>query len=415
MFSKNFDQYIYLNLDQHSDKSFFEYDVDFDTVLATIFFNKNLSRDPNKRTLIFIDEIQNSHQAIAMMRYFYEQANDLFVIGAGSLLETLITKKISFPVGRVEYLFMQPLSFVEFLNAIHETKSIELINTIPIPEYAHSKLLNLFHQYTLIGGMPEVVQHYARNKDIVPLNELYQNLMISYKDDVEKYARSKKSTAIIRHVISQAPFETGKRIKFHGFGHSNYGSTEIFEALSALEKTMILKLVYQTSSVKPPVIPQRKKSPKLQFLDTGLINYISGLQKYYFTMKDLNSFYLGIIAEHIVGQELIAADIFPSLQLHFWAREKKQSSAEVDFIVPFDKHIIPIEVKAGKSGTLRSLHQFMDATDHSFAIRLYSGKMNIETATTTKGKTFTLLNLPYYLTSQIISYIDAYMKVTITD
>lgn len=406
MFAADFDQYIYLNLELNEDRNIFNSQYTFDETIASIFFTKNVKRDYNKTTLIFIDEIQNSAVAVSMMRYFYEKAKNLFVIAAGSLLETLLEKQTSFPVGRVEYCFMYPVTFSEFLKATQEYEAVELLNKVPVPDFAHEKILKLFHRYTLIGGMPEIIQHYYKNQDLVSLNSFYQNLMMSYFDDIEKYAKKSQAVAIIRHAIESAPFEAGQRIKFHGFGHSNYGSREMGEALRTLEKALLIRLIYPTTNVIPPAIPNYRKSPKLQFLDTGLVNYFAGLQKYYFNLKDLNTFYQGIIAEHIVGQELIANHISSSEKIYFWVREEKQANAEVDFILPFRNYLIPIEVKAGKTGTLRSLHQFIDKTNHNFAVRLYAGNVKLEQTKTISGKNFTLLNLPYYLTSQINHYIE---------
>ena len=156
LFSKQFDKYIYLNLENSEDREIFENNLSFDKLLEAIFFLKNVKKNSGT-ILIFIDEIQNVSNAVTQLRYFYENAKDLFVISAGSLLETLLDKNINFPVGRVEYLVLKPLSFEEFLLAIGETPAVEMLNTIPLPDFAHKKLLGLFHRFVLIGGMPEVV------------------------------------------------------------------------------------------------------------------------------------------------------------------------------------------------------------------------------------------------------------------
>ncbi|MGD9108670.1 MAG: AAA family ATPase [Gammaproteobacteria bacterium] len=410
MFATEFDDYIYLNLENIEDQKIFNSNYTFDEILAAIFFYKKTERNKKKKTLIFIDEIQNSSTAVSMMRYFYEKANELFVITAGSLLETLIETQINFPVGRVEYMFMYPFTFYEFLQAMNETEILEILEKFSIPDLAHDKILNLFHKYTLLGGMPEIIQHYRKTKDIVSLNNIYQSLMLGYMNDIEKYTKNARSANIIRHAIEHAPLEAGKRIKFQGFGQSNYGSKEMGEALKTIEKALLIHLIYPITNITPPMLPNYKKSPKLQFLDTGLINYIAGLQKYYFELNDLNSFYRGLIAEHIVGQELIAHNLMPMGKLYFWIREKKQSTAEIDFVVQYNNHIIPIEVKSGKSGTLKSIHQFIDATNHNFAIRLYAGKIRLEKTKTTRGKEFYLLNLPYYLTFQLEHYVKKYFQ-----
>jgi len=176
------------------------------------------------RTLIFIDEIQNSPQAIAQLRYFYESAKKLHIIAAGSLLEVMIGEPgPAFPVGRVQYMYLYPLSFEEFLTAAGEDQALKYYHTIPFPDFCFlQKLLKLFHRYTLIGGMPEIARKYIENKDISALAPVYQGLLVAYLDDVSKYARNTTMAQVIRHAIESAPIEARQRIKFQGFGNSNY-------------------------------------------------------------------------------------------------------------------------------------------------------------------------------------------------
>jgi predicted AAA+ superfamily ATPase len=406
IFSKKFDQFIYLNLEIREDAGIFNQQLSVDDLLQAIFLHKNVVSTSGK-VLLFIDEIQNSPSAVAMMRYFYESAKSLHIIAAGSLLETLMSRdQISFPVGRVQYMFMYPLTFEEFLIATGRDQAVELLHQVPMPAFAFSNMLDFFHRYALIGGMPEVVKKYSEKKNIMELVSVFQGLITSFIDDVSKYARNKAMEEIISYAIEVAPLEAGKRIKFQGFGRSNYRSREMGEALRTLERAMLLYLLYPTTSTIPPAKPDRKKSPRLQFLDTGLINYVAGLQEHYFKAQTLHSFYQGLMAEHIVGQELMAMNMKTSRKISFWVREKRQSSAEVDFIVPYGRHLIPVEVKAGKAGTLRSLHQFIDKADHPYAVRLYAGPLETIHIKTPKGKPFTLLNMPYFLSGKIKEYIE---------
>ncbi len=410
MFSKLFDQYIHLNLELKEEKRIFEQDYPIEELIRAIFFYKDQVKHKGK-VLIFIDEIQACPSAVAYLRFFYETFPDLYIIAAGSLLETLIDSHISFPVGRVEYLVMKPLNFKEFLNALDEKSSLDIINNIiPVPDFAHDKLMKLFYVYSMIGGMPEIVQKYSGQQDIPALNNLFDNLIVSYLDDVEKYARNHTMSLVIRHAVSNAFYEAGVRIKFQGFGNSNYKSREMGEALKVLEKAMIIYLLYPSSSVEPPLRPNFKKSPRLQVLDTGMLNYFAGFQKNLFGAKNIDSIYQGKIAEHIVGQELLTYDTSPLYKLHFWSREKKQSSAEIDFLIQFKNMIIPIEVKSGATGRLRSLHQFVDRAPHNYAVRIYSGPLKIDRIKTLKGKNFILLNLPFYLTGCIPQYIEWLMS-----
>lgn len=406
IFSQKFDQYIYLNLEIEEEAEFFENKKPIHEIVKALFFFKNIPVTSGK-ALIFIDEIQNSPRAIMMLRYFYECYPDLYIIAAGSLFEIMLAnKQISFPVGRVQFLYLYPLTFQEFLFAKKEDLALEAINTIPFPDYAHSKLLQLFHEYTLIGGMPEIVDNYIQTNNIVSLNPIYQSLLTAYIDDISKYARNERMRNILKHCIETAPIEAGKRIKFHGFGGSGFISKDISEALKTLERAMLLYLIYPSFSVEIPAAPQISKSPKLQLFDTGLLNYFAGLQKHFFKYDNLHAFYRGILAKHIVIQEIIGCDRITAHKPNFWTREKKQSNAEVDLLIPYEDYLIPVEIKAGKTGTLRSLHQFINQAPHHFAIRLYSGKHDFQRTKTPVGKEFVLLNLPYFLAFKIFDYIE---------
>ena len=210
---------------------------------------------------------------------------------------------------------------------------------------------------------------------------------------------------VIRHAVSTSFYEAGSRIKFQGFGNSNYKSREMGEALKVLEKAMLIYLLYPSSSISPPLLPNIKKSPRLQVLDTGMLNYFSGFQKDLFRANSIDSVYQGKIAEHIVGQELLAVETSPLFKLYFWNREKKQSNAEVDYLIQYEGLLIPVEVKSAATGRLRSLHQFIDRAPHKYAVRIYSGKLEINQIKTLNGKEFLLLNLPFYLTDSIAEYL----------
>jgi predicted AAA+ superfamily ATPase len=172
---------------------------------------------------------------------------------------------------------------------------------------------------------------------------------------------------------------------------------------------MLLYLLYPSTAAEPPAMPDKKKSPRLQFLDTGLLNYTVGLQGYFFEYDDLHSFYRGTLAEHIVGQELTALDMNSDKKNSFWVREERQSSAELDFILPYKHYIVPLEVKAGKTGSLRSLHQFLDRAGHPYAIRLYSGPLQVSETSTPAGKHYKLLDLPYFLAGKIYDYMRRFI------
>jgi uncharacterized protein len=409
IFSKKFKQYISLNLELTEDRKIFEDKQNFDELVDALFFLKNANKSiPD--TLIFIDEIQNSPEAVKYLRYFYEKKKEISVIAAGSLFESLLNKDAAYPVGRVEFYALRPFSFREFLNAVDEENSLEIIDTVPFPEYAHEKLISLIKRYALIGGMPEVIKKYSENKDLNEVKEIVQNLILSYKSDVEKYARNETVNKIIRHIIDNAFYYAGERITFNRFAQSDYRSREVGECFRILEKTMLLQLVYPSTSVRLPLMENKKKSPKLQMLDTGLANFISGIEKDVYTAAELTDVYRGKIAEHLIGQELLTREIFPDKKLLFWTREKKQSDAELDYLINHKGNIVPVEVKSGAAGKLRSLHQYINLSaggKHTqLAVRFYSGKFSINKESTTEGNTFILMNLPFYLCNKVGEYID---------
>ncbi len=405
-FSQRFRHYIYLNLELPEDRRPFENFTDVETLLQALFFIKNVAVSERSQTLLFIDEIQEVPEALGLLRYFYEQAPEIPVIAAGSMLESLFKTDTSLPVGRVEYMVLHPVSFPEFLEAMGEASSIEQLKKIPAAGFAHEKLLAFFRTYCLIGGMPEVVANYIENRDLILLSPIFESLLISYMDDVEKYADRSTQVEYIRHAIRASFAEAGKRIKFQHFGHSSYKSREMGEALRTLEKALLINLIYPQTSPVLPLIPDLGKSPRLHVLDTGMLNYFIGIQQEILGKTELDAVYHGTMIEHIVGQELLARQYSALRGLNFWVREKKTSVAEIDYLLLFAGQLIPIEVKAGASGTLRSLFTFLDEAPHNMGVRLYSGEVLISRVNSPSGKEIQLLNLPYYLVSQIDQYLD---------
>lgn len=406
LFAEEFEQYIYLNLELKEDRDIFETSSSISELVDAILFLKN--KESGKETLLFIDEIQNSSRAVAQLRYFYEQMPNLYVIAAGSLLETLLDINISFPVGRVEFLAMHPVSFEEFLIAMDEKQALKMLKTVPTPTFANDKMFSLFHRYAQVGGMPEAVNLYAETKDLNQLTGVYDNLIISYVEDVEKYAPSTKTLPIMRHVMSTAFNEMSGRIKYAGFGNSGYGSREVKEAMLLLEKAFLFQLVHPVTTTSLPLTPNLKKSPRLHILDTALSVYTLNMQKELFLTDDMNTLFAGRVIEHLVGQEFFSLGLSPNNRLNFWVREKTQSNAEVDYVMQHKGKVIPIEVKSGSSGRLRSLHQFIDNANHNIAIRFGKCSYTVEEVKTIAGKPYTLINVPYYAASQIDQILEKY-------
>ena len=395
-FGKEFDNFLSLNLEKKEAKDLFESTDDVKMLLPLLFLYDNKPQRPG-RTLLFIDEIQSSPQAVALLRYFYEELPELYVIAAGSLLENMLDKHISLPVGRVEYMALHPCSFIELLRAIGEGRFVDWILEARLPEAFHQQLMLLFNSYALIGGMPEIVARYAANRDVVSLSDTYNQLLNAYKNDVEKYAGTNTQAAVIRYILEEGWGYAGQAVTLGGFAQSAYKARETGEAFRTLEKALLLELVYPTTHTIMPATTDLKRAPKLIWLDTGLVNYAAEIQKEYLLSKDLTDTWRGMAAEQIVAQELKALSNEVGKKQKFWVRAKRGSSAEVDFVYIYGGKIIPIEVKNGHNAHLKSIHQFMNETEHDLAVRIWSGNYAIDEVTTNEGKHFKLINLPFYM------------------
>lgn len=403
-FGKQYAHFISLNLERPSDKRYFEKEREVKEIWQQILFEKNVPDSPHD-TLLFIDEIQEIPHVIKQLRYFYEDLPELHVIAAGSLLEFALGEVKSFPVGRIEELTLHPLDFEEFLMATNEEAALQQLRIVPLNDFAYDKLFDLFKKYVILGGMPEVIKTYmVSNQSLTGLKDIYGSIWETYKSDIVKYAKNDTEAKVLRYIIEAAPF-VRDRINFVGFGGSNYRSREVSEAFRALDLAKIIYLIYPTTQTSPPQLPDLTRKPRLQFLDTGLMNYASGIQSELLQLTDLNDYYRGFVVNHCVTQELMATVQNTFFKPQFWVRENSSSSAEVDLTYKWTQYLIPIEVKSGAKGRLRSLHEFMDAAPHDFAVRLLGNRVLLEKGVTRNGKTFNLLNLPYFVVSQLDHYL----------
>ncbi len=408
-FSKEFKYYIYLNLEQKEDAEIFSRFSDAKKIYEFLCMKKHISQEPSQ-TLLFIDEIQNEPKAVAMLRYFYENIPDLYVVSAGSRLQCLIKQHVSFPVGRVEYMQLRPFSFMEYINVMEGESWVSSIKNLTAHTLIHNELINHFNRYALIGGMPEAVKKYKESLNIQKINPIYKSLITGYVDDVEKYAKNENEAKVIRHILNTGWMSAGEAICFNGFGNSRYSSTDIHEAMEVLEKVFVIRLCYPVTATSAPAIPALKRSPKLIFVDTGLVNYSADIQIEFLQNKELLDTWRGRSAEHVVAQELISLyDKLYKDNLNFWVRDKKGTTAETDFVWQHGTRIIPIEVKSGTNAHLKSIHSFIDNSDNSsnLAIRIWSGGYSINEVTTNQGKTFRLINVPFYYIGMLDKIIEA--------
>lgn len=406
-FSRQFDNYLYLNLEKKEAAALFELEIPLKDLMPLLFAHCGIIRKDGT-TLLFIDEIQNSPKAIGVLRYFYEELPDIFVIAAGSLLENLVDVKVSFPVGRVQYMALRPCSFREFLGAVGEEALLPVLQQPEVTAAFHIRLMSLFNLYTLIGGMPEAVQLYAERRDILALGDVYETLLQGYRDDVEKYVRSGSLIEVVRFILKEGWGKAAQTVTLGGFASSSYNAREVGEAFRLLEKAMLLELVYPTTATEVPASPEIKRRPKLIWLDTGLVNYAAQVQKEVLGARDIMDAWRGMIAEQIVAQELLTLNDKVSQKRNFWVRGINESAAEVDFVWVQDSKIYPIEVKSGHNAHLRSLHSFMDRSSQTVAVRVWSQPYSVDEVKTVQGKVFRLINLPFYLVGGLESLLASF-------
>jgi hypothetical protein len=306
------------------------------------------------RDLLFIDEIQSCPRAIMALRYFYEERPELHVIAAGSLLEFAI-KDISFPVGRIQFMNMYPMSFTEFLQATGKTMAADIVLSTPAkqPDSVHAMLLDELRRYLFIGGMPECVKIFIETGKIRDAFEVQANLVSTFRQDFSKYAPY-ADKGCLNSVFSAAAKSVGQQIKYTRLAEG-FANPTIKKAFDLLCMAQVIRKVRSASPAGLPLGAYASEGKfKAQLADIGLLRYLSGMPAdVEYTKSDLLAIYQGALAEQFVGQELAAAG---QEELYYWSREAKNSSAEVDFLIVRNGQIYPVEIKSGASGRLKSLH-----------------------------------------------------------
>jgi len=363
-----------------------------------------------EKSLLFLDEIQAIPEAIQSLRYFYEEKPQLAVIAAGSLLEfTLADHAFSMPVGRITYFHLGPLTFGEFLLA----KDQELYAffsswkwPLPIPETRHQKLLSVQREYLVVGGMPEAVQTWIDTGSFSAVQEVHRSILYTYVDDFAKY--EKRSQLVrLQKIFRAVPAHLGRKIKYTNLSRDDRAA-DVRASIDLLCKARVCTAVPHTDASGLPLgAGQDDTVFKLLFLDVGLVSVqlgfgIAQLQN----MDERTLVNEGALAEQFVGQELLhrhGRQRHP--ELHYWLREGRTSNAEVDYIISESNEILPIEVKAGKSGTLKSLHQFLMLKKAKKAIRFDLNPPNSQIMEV-EGTPYELISLPLYLAGRVAGIVE---------
>ena len=371
-------------------------------------FGQNITPE---KCLLFLDEIQTAPQLLGKLRWFAEDLPQLPVITAGSLLEFVLAQhSFSMPVGRISYMHLEPLSFEEFLLANEKHSLWEYVTkydlNAEIPLAIHEQLTTLFKEYVLIGGLPAAVASWTSEHSLNKINQIHHDLLATYRDDFAKY-RGGIALERLDETMMAIPKMLGQKFKFSTV-NATINATTIKQVLNLLHKARISHAVMSTAANGVPLGAEIKENYfKEIFLDTGLCCAALGLNLNQInTTHEIILINNGGIAEQVAGQLLRTIDppyIEPAL--YYWRREEKGSSAEIDYIIQHGNQIIPIEVKAGSTGGLKSLHQFMKLKKLDFAIRINSdfpSKTNVNIKDHA-GNTikYTLLSMPFYLMGQI--------------
>lgn len=326
--------------------------------------NKKLS----DKTLIFIDEIQESAKAYSRLRYFKEKRPEIPVIAAGSLLEVHLRETPQkIPVGRVEYLYLGPLTFREFLQASGQNVLAEQLATFgsgdasnSLNESLHALLVRHFMDYLFVGGMPEaVLQFFEQNGSYVAARQIQQQILQAYREDIGRYADG-KTAEVIRDVLDRIAFEIGKKIIYSRL--SPAPSSYVKSAIDLLENVFLLQKVYYTHASGVPLRQSEDPSIfKTYFLDVGLYNCLLDVKWQDLAGLDYDHLLSkGAMAEQFIAQHIYLADGRDRRpRLHYWLREKSAENAEVDFVITQNNEVIPVEIKGGKAGRIKSLLRFM--------------------------------------------------------
>lgn len=326
-------------------------------------------------TLLFLDEIQECPPAILSLRYFFEKLPALHVIGAGSLLEFAFkSSKFRMPVGRISSLFMTPLSFAEFLEGGGWYGLNKYLDQVGIdskiePLY-QDELEKIFRKYLIVGGMPGVVSACFKDASPEEIKILQTSVLQTYQSDFAKYSNTSKHK-YLKDVFLAAPRLAGKQCKYSHI-NPHMQSRELKSALNLLSDAQCLHQIFHSSGHGIPLESQKNpKKFKVQFLDVGLMQRSLGLDAKIMFEKDIMAVNMGSVTEQYVGQQLLAAtDFYEEGHLYYWSRESRSSQAEVDFLAVLEEKIFPVEVKSGKTGSLKSMRIFLvEHPDSLFGIR----------------------------------------------
>lgn len=390
---KYYKSYVYFNFDEEIElKSIFEQSKKTSRIIELLSMISGVKILPSE-TLIIFDEIQECAEALNSLKYFYENANEYHIICAGSLLGTLLSTPKSYPVGMVDLLNINPLSFDEFLNAVDENL-FNYYNGISkdsiIEEIFHNRLLEMYDYYLIIGGMPECVYSWVNNRDPYEIQKIQHNLIQIYENDFSKHngrINSGRLLMVFRSIVSQLAKSNEKFI--YNSLREGARARDFEEAIEWLVSAGMINRLYGLSKVEHPLNAFKKlDSFKLFLFDTGLLKQMAGLDNSVILLQE-NYQFKGPLTENYVLQQLIASF---SVNPHYYSNKH----SELDFIVELKGYTIPIEVKGGTDKSSISFKRYINEIDPKIAIRYSRMGFKID------GK---IMNIPLYLVNKTFDLI----------
>jgi len=378
-------------------KNLFIANYDINRILMAISIEVGFN-PTEQDTLIVLDEIQEAEGALTSLKYFYENAPQYHIMAAGSLLGVILGSKTSFPVGKVDFLELYPLTFTEFLEATNDQPLVQVLHLFDwsTVELFKTKLVERLKQYYFVGGMPEAVQTFVNGFDIKKIREVHQNLLNAYEQDFSKHAPH-SIVPRIRMLWHSIPAQLAKENRKFIYGLIKKGARakEYEEAINWLIDCGLLLKVYQ---VNKPALPLKAyedlKSFKLYMLDVGLLGAMAGLDaKTLLLGNKLFTEFKGAITEQFVLQQLLPQKIE---SINYWSAQNAR--AEVDFLLQWQGKVIPVEVKSEENLQAKSLRVYQDKFSPSISIRV---------SMTNYRKQSILINLPLYAVNNLTQLIDA--------
>jgi len=389
-------QVAYINFDEPKNCEIFDEDYDISRIVMLIEIETGIKINP-QNTLIILDEIQECPRALTSLKYFNENAPQYDIVAAGSLLGVACHEGTGFPVGKVSFLNLYPLSFEEFLTAMNEDRFVELLQKKDYKTIKHfnNKYENLLKQYCYIGGMPAVVKNYIENKDFKIVRELQKEILASYENDFTKHIPA-NTVAKIRLLWKSIPAQLSKENKKFIYGAAKEGGrARDFE--TALSWLIDSGLVYRINKIKKPDLPiiayEDFSAFKLFVLDVGLLGAMTNLDvKTLLEESRIFEEFKGAIAEQYVLQQFKTIENLP---IFYWSNETNR--AEVDFIIQLESNVVPVEVKAAKNLQAKSLKSYMEK---------FTPKIAIRTSMADYKQTYNLYDIPLYAIEEVGKVIE---------